>query len=289
MSKNVVSIKDIEKLSPFFKGKTGNDLGRFAMHLCSIDRVNDVYNRSSQYSGAKFAASLLDDLGVNYRIGNAERLNILPEGAFITISNHPYGGLDGIMLVDLMASIRQDYKLMVNHILSLVKTMEENFISVEPRLEKDEGIKPINLQGVRKTLTHLHNGHPMGFFPSGAVSDLNIKKGCIEDRTWQKSIIKLIKTAEVPIVPIRFFDGNSPLFYSLGLINWKLRLTRMSYEIFNKRKQNPRIGIGEFISVEEQNRYKDVETFSLFLRNSVYNMPIPEFFVPKKLLSLQKL
>ena len=74
----------------------------------------------------------MNDLGVNYVIGNAERLEQLPQEAFITVSNHPYGGLDGIILIDLIAGIRSDYKLMVNKIISLVKTMQENFISVIP-------------------------------------------------------------------------------------------------------------------------------------------------------------
>ena len=268
----------MESLSPLFRGKTGHQFGRFIMRLFAIDKVNALYERSSDLTGVDFADSLLKDLCVKYQIGNAERLQQLPEGAFITVSNHPYGGIDGIMLIDLMAGIRSDYKVMVNRLLSFVRTMDENFISVTPRGNKKE-FDFSNINGIRETLTHLEEGHPVGFFPSGAVSDFSLKDLRVRDREWQISIIKLIQLAKVPIVPIRFFDMNSPLFYFLGLINWRIRLIRMPYELFNKWKQQPRIGIGKIITVEEQEQFKDNRSFGAFLRKTVYDMPKPTSFI----------
>ena len=86
-----------------------------------------------------------------------------------------------------------------------------------------------------QSLKHLQAGAPLGLFPSGAVSDLSIKDGCIRDREWQLSAIQLIKKARVPIVPIRFRDKNSMFYYLLGLLNWKIRVTRLPREVFNKR------------------------------------------------------
>ena len=278
MKTKVIEIEDLENLSPVFKGKMGNRLARFVMRLFAIDKVNGVYESSCNCTGAAFADSLLNDLGVNYLIGNAERLQHLPEGAFITVSNHPYGGLDGIMLIDLMAGIRPDYKFMVNKLLSLIEAMDENFISVKPRGNKKE-FDASNINGIRETLTRLQEGHPIGFFPSGAVSDFSLKNMRVRDREWQESIVKLIHLAKVPIVPIRFFDINSPLFYILGLINWRVRVIRMPYEIFNKQKQQPRIGIGKIITVEEQAKCKDIRALGAFLRKTVYEMPIPTSFV----------
>jgi len=289
LEKELIDINDLESLSPVFRGKTGHRLAKFAIRLFAIDRVNRLYRNSCNYTGSEFAASLLNNLGVDYRIGNIERLSNLPEGGYITISNHPYGGLDGIMLIDLMAGIRPDYKVMVNRILSLIKAMDENFISVRPKGNTDIGINSLNINGIRKALVHLQEGHPIGFFPSGAVSDLSLQDRHVRDREWQESVIKLIQKAEVPIVPIRFFDQNSPFFYSLGLINWRVRLIRMPYEIFNKSKQNPRIGIGKIISVEEQKQYTDLNSFRTFLRKSVYEMPKPASFTPRTILDLQEI
>jgi putative hemolysin len=246
------------------------------MHLFAFDRVNWVYDRSFDYKGPEFASRLLNDLGVHYVIGNAERLNQLPEGAFFTVSNHPYGGLDGIISIDLMAHIRPDYKFMVNKVISMVKTLEENFISVKPTTNKKNPAFA-NINSIRETLTHLREGHPVGFFPSGAVSDFSLKDFHLRDREWQQSILSLIKSVKVPILPIRFFDRNSVLFYFLGLINWRIRSSRLPYEVFNKA--------GNLIPVEEQEQYSDVKSFGAFLRKMVYEMPLPGSFIPRSALN----
>lgn len=269
-------------MSPIFNGKMGHWLAKLVMRLFAMDKVNRLYERSCDQVGADFAASLLKDLGVNYSVGNIERLQNLPEGAFITVSNHPYGGIDGIMLIDLMAGIRPDYKVMVNQVLSLVEAMDENFISVKPRVGHKTLDATASVNGVRETLACLQEGHPMGFFPAGAVSMFRFSDLRVRDREWQKSIVKLIRKVKVPIVPIRFFDQNSPLFYVLGIIDWRIRLIRMPYELFNKRGKRTRIGIGNIISVEEQAQFSDLRSFGRFLQKAVYKMPKPDSFVSKE-------
>jgi len=280
LKRSVVDIEELEKLSSIFKGNVGNQLAKFTIRLFAMDRVNEVYDHSCDYTGSAFAEHLLNDLGVNYRIGNVERLNHLPEGAFITISNHPYGGLDGIMLIDLMAGIRSDYKLMVNQLLALVKTMDENFISVIPNTT-NSGPTAAGISGIRETISQLQNGHPVGFFPAGAVSMFRFKNMCVRDREWQKNIIKIIQKANLPVLPIRFFDQNSSFFYFLGTLNWRIRSIRMPYEIFNKKKQKPRIGIGELISAEELAKFSDYKSMGLFLRKAIYKMPKPTSYTPR--------
>lgn len=277
----VVDSKDFESLSPVFRGKNGIKYAQKAMRLFAIDKINALYKRSCHLTGADFAAGLLNDLGVEYQIGNAQRLQNLPEGAFITISNHPYGGIDGIMLIDLMVHLRPDYKLMVNSILSLVDALNDCFISVHPITKKSRN-EHANINGIRKTLKHLKENHPMGFFPSGAVSDFKLRGLHLRDREYQESIVRIIQGANVPIVPIRFFDGNSVFFYSLGLISWRLRSIRMPYEIFNKRGKCPRIGIGEIISLEQQKECSDPVKFGNLLRKALYEMPLPKSFVKRK-------
>ncbi len=278
----IVDEKDLEAVSPLFRGERGHRFARFLMHLFAFDRVNQLYDNSSQYTGASFAANILKDLEVNYVIGNAERLRQLPQGAFITVSNHPYGGLDGVIMIDMMASIRQDYKFMVNRILSMVKAMNDSFISVTPTGNKKARITASTINGVRQTLKLLHEGHPVGFFPSGAVSDFNLLTFKVRDRRWQPGILHLIHQAEVPILPIRFFDGNSSFFYSLGMINWRVRLLRQPSEVFNKAGKKHRIAIGKLISVEEQKQFPDFTSLGAFLRKTVYEMPLPLSFIPRE-------
>jgi hypothetical protein len=82
---NLIDAKDFGDISSFFKGEKGRNRARFIMQIIALDKVNQVYDHSSEFSGAEFASRFLNELGVNYVIGNAERLERLPEGAFITV------------------------------------------------------------------------------------------------------------------------------------------------------------------------------------------------------------
>lgn len=91
--------------------------------MLAIDKVNDLYDRNSDRQGPDFARAVLEDIGVGYEILNADVLQRLPDGPFITISNHPYGHIDGVMLVDIFGHIRPDFKVMVNKFLGRIETL----------------------------------------------------------------------------------------------------------------------------------------------------------------------
>ena len=275
----VITVQEVQELIPRLGNRRGAALIRSVMRLSSLQRVNDLYDRCEGVEGADFADAILRDIGVDYHIGNPERMQTLPEGPFITVSNHPYGHIDGIMLVDLFGHLRKDYKVMVNELLAHIRAMSPNFINVVPKGNDETGPKAASLGGVRETLGQLRDGHPVGFFPSGAVSDLSLKERCIRDRAWQIPVLRLIQKAGVPIVPIRFFDRNSLYFYMLGLIDWKVRLFRLCGEVFNKRGKRIRLGIGETISPEAQAACDSVEELGVMLRRKVYEMPLPESFI----------
>ena len=280
----VVEPKDLEPLSFLFRGIWGQRFAEQVIRFLAIDKVNRVYDNSGAWKGPEFTSRLLDDLGVSYLVGNAARLKELPAGPFITVSNHPYGGLDGIITIDLMARIRPDYKFIVNRLLSMIKTLDCNFIPVVPTGNKKTGIKAASIRGIRDAIEHLHAGHPLGFFPSGAVSDFSLRDMRIRDRRWQESILHLIHSVNVPVLPIRFFDKNSAFFYFLGLIDWRVRLLRLPSEVFNKRGRQQRLGIGKLITAEEQSQFNDPASLGDYLRKKVYEMPLPGDFVPGKLI-----
>lgn len=282
----VLTVQEVQEQIPKLKGKTGERLVRGALHLASLDRVNDLYDRNCQQQGAAFADALLRDIGVDYQIGYHQRLETLPEGAFITVSNHPYGHIDGIMLVDLFGHLRADYKVMVNEILARIRAMGDHFINVIPKGNEETGPKATSLGGVREALGQIRDAHPLGFFPSGAVSDLSLKERRIRDREWQVSVLRLIQKARVPVVPVRFFDRNSLFFYQLGLIDWRVRLVRLCGEVFNKRGKTVRLGIGETIHPQVQDTCRTPEELGVLLRRAVYEMPLPDSFIARSNLRL---
>ncbi len=275
----LLPVEQIERIAPVFKGKFGNASARFLRWLLSIRKLSDIYDSIDANRGAEFAGKLLEKLGVNYQLGGSRRLSSLPDGPFITVSNHPYGGIDGVILIDLIGHLRPGFKVMVNEFLSVIEALTPSLIVVNPKNNLNNRTTAKNVLGVREVLSRLHDGEPVGFFPSGAVSDLSLKEMKIRDREWQEAVIRLIAKAGVPIVPVRFFDHNSFWFYNLGLIDWRVRLLQLPHELVNKKHRRLRVGIGETISVEEQLRHPDIKDFGLFLREKVYGMPLPEDFV----------
>lgn len=279
-AREVLSREELGELSPLFRGKVGQKLASLMMKILGMNKINRLYDSAADDEGAAFAANLLDKLECDCQLGNAERLAHLPEGAFITISNHPYGSLDGIMLTALIGSRRPDFKVMANDFLSRIKPLVPSFITVNPTGETKQAVTATNLSGVRAVLNHLSEDHPMGFFPSGAVSDYHPRQHDISDREWQESLIRLIQKAQVPVVPIRFYDRNSRFFYFLGLISWKIRVLRLPREMLWQRGRLQRIGIGKVITVDEINQFDTIQELRDYLRSSVYDMPLNETFTP---------
>ena len=280
----VITAQDAAReFSPIFKGKGDEFLFNLVARATGIAEVNGIHDRveaAGTAPGPDFAKGILDDAGIDFAIGNPGNLDLLPEGAFIVISNHNYGHLDGICLVDLIGHRRPNVKVMVNEFLMWIRGLAPNFIAVNPALSGKTEASSTSISGVKNALMQVRDGEPLCLFPAGAVTDLHpFRKQKLSERDWQDAAVRLIRKARVPVVPIRFFDRNSWFYYALGLVDYRIRFVRLFHEVMNKRGTHPRLGVGTPISVEEQERYTDLQDFKAFLRNSVYGLPLPDNFV----------
>ncbi|MDT3357278.1 MAG: 1-acyl-sn-glycerol-3-phosphate acyltransferase [Bacteroidota bacterium] len=273
----------MRSISPFFGTPFGRFAGKVLKKVLALDDFAETYEKSAENGalGPDFAYNVLKNTGADYMVSGYDTLKELAGGPFITISNHPYGGVDGLINGDMVGHLYPDYKLIVNKILGYLEAMGPSFIQVTPTGDERKVPTSDSISGIRVAMKHLNEGHPLGIFPSGAVSDLSLKSLRVRDRQWQEAIIKVIKKAKVPVVPIRFFDGNSLFFYMLGLIDWRVRILRLPKEVINKGGHTIRVAVGKVITVEEQMKYDDIKEFSDFLRSSVYDMPLPDNFVKR--------
>ena len=282
----LLPLSELEQLAPVFRGKAGNALARALLRITGVTRLEEVYKAAEGKKGPEASEAFLNKIGVSYTVTGGEHLKDLGAGPFITISNHPIGSLDGIILIDYMARQYPDYRVIVNKVLMRIKVLEDNFISVTPTGENRTAPTADSISGIRAAMQHVRDGHPLGIFPSGAVSDkilgprpvVTLPDGStyteprVRDRDWQMPIIKFISKAGVPVVPIRFFDGNSDFYYNLGaLFGWKVRLLRFPREVTNKGGKTIRLGIGPVITPEEQQRCASTEELRTLLRASVYS------------------
>jgi putative hemolysin len=263
----VLDKEDVKRIAPFFATKVGEKLIDFSMSVMALDKVNALYGRCCSKRGAEFATALLEDLRVNVELTNPEMLAKLPEGAFVTVSNHPFGALDGISLISFFGTRRPDYKVMVNSLLTYIEAMSPNFIAVEPYTSKKGSAT--NLHGIKESMRHLREGHPLGFFPAGGVSELQ-GWGRIEDAPWADNIVRLISQLKKPVVPVYFHGRNSLFFYLLGVVSWKIRTIRLCPEVFRAQGSTIRITLGEPILPEKLAEFDSPHELGAYLREQTY-------------------
>lgn len=270
VKRTVLDAEDVIEMVPRLKGH--EKLVNRVLRWLDVDKVNDVHSRGFDHPGPEFVKFLLDDFNIKLRIDNGQVLDHLPEGAFITVSNHPFGALDGITLIHLIASRRPQYKVMVNMILNHITAMRPNFIAVDQTASDDPEKKAVSIRGIREAMKQVRSGEPIGFFPAGAVSKINWKYQ-LNDRQWQPNIIRLIEQLKVPVIPIYFHGSNSFLFNFLGVVCWQLRTLRLPSEVWRKCNTTLHISVGDPISVEEQLRHQgSVEEFGQWLKDKTYAM-----------------
>jgi putative hemolysin len=240
------------------------------MKLTGIHRLNQMYEHLQQLDGIEFIDALLKELQIEVEFDESELSKIPAKGPFITISNHPFGLLDGLILIKLVAARRPDFKVMANFMLNQVEPVADFFIPVNPF--KNEKGPWANMTGMKKCLMHLQEGLPLGIFPAGEVSTLSPTWRGITDRPWQGTALKLIQRSEVPVIPFYFQGQNSALFHLVGLIHPMLRTVALPSEMLKKKNANIRVRVGQPISVREQKDFEDTERFGRYMKARTYSL-----------------
>lgn len=269
IKRTVLDYDDIRQIVPFFDGKPR--LVAALQWLLDIDKVNEAHSHNCETPGVPFTEGLLAELNVKRVVRGEEHLEAMKDGAFITVSNHPFGAMDGIMLINLVGKHRPDMKVMVNMILNYIQAMRPNFIAVDALASDDPAKQAVSRRGMLEAIRHVRDGHVLSFFPAGAVSKFTSQLR-IQDREWQPSVIRLIKKLRVPVVPIYFHGHNSFLFNLLGVIDWRLRTLKLPSEVFRSKNRTFRISVGRPITVAEQDAITDVEALATFLRTKTYDL-----------------
>lgn len=266
----VLNYDDIRKMVPRFDGHP--KLVNWLLRFLDVDKVNAVHAKCCDTPGPEFVKRLLvDEFKIKLHVYDShDTLDHLPEGAFVTVSNHPLGALDGIALIYLITRYRPEYKVMVNMILNRISAMRPNFIAVDAWASDDPEKRAVSVAGIRTALRQLREGKPVGFFPAGAMSKSTLRHG-LQDRPWQPSVLQIIARAKVPVVPIYFHDRNSLWCDFLGHVCWPARSLRIPAEVFRKLHSTMHISVGAPISPEEMAAHGSTpEEIGRFLRERTY-------------------
>lgn len=217
--------------------------------LVCQEHLNDLLANNIDRSGADFCHGILADMGVTFSVRNSENLPDPADSRVIYVSNHPLGGLDGLILIDFLTGYHgKEVLFVVNDLLAAIKPMESLFI-------------PVNKHGsqgrdtVRKVNEAFAGDAPIVMFPAGLCSR-RAADGTIRDLEWQKMfVIKAIQSGR-PVIPLHFSGHNSSFFYKFA--KWRVRLgIRFNYEMIllpremvRNEGKNFTITVGKQISID---------------------------------------
>jgi putative hemolysin len=269
----LVTAKEVAKAINTDKyGVFGTFSGWLLMKVLKISTLNKIYDRNKHLKELPFLNAILDEFQIKFEIPEEDFKRLPKDGAYITISNHPLGGIDGILLLKLMLEREPNFKIIANFLLHRIDPMKPYIMPVNP-FENHKDAKS-SVVGIKETLRHLRDGKPLGMFPAGEVSTYKDGK-LVVDKAWEEGAIKVIRKAQVPVVPIYFHAKNSRLFYFLSKINDTLRTAKLPSELLTQKDRVIKVRVGKPISVAEQNEHKTIEEYTEFLRKKTYMLANP--------------
>lgn len=255
------------------KGLSGKVLTRLLFGVLGMRKANRIHASKARPDGPAFSEEVLEDLGVSFEIPEEQLAHIPAEGGFITVSNHHFGAIDGMILNSVVGSRRSDYKILTTYFLSMVAHLKDWFIPVDNFATG--GAKSVS--GIRTALEHIDGGGALGLFPAGEVATWQKKKDrtavsgkrVVEDKPWAENMMKLVRNSGLPVIPIYFDGTNSRTFHVMGRIHPILRTLRLVREMTGAKGKNVKVRIGQAIPAAQLAELDD-KVLGQYLRNRCY-------------------
>ncbi len=209
--------------------------------LLSLEELERIYGLVRQ-GGEDFVETALSVLGVRIDVTPEDLARIPKRGALMVVANHPFGGIEGLVLAAILKRVRPDVRVMANYMLGRMPEMRELIIPVDPF----GNAVARNARPLRGCMQWLNEGGALGVFPAGEVSHLRPSLR-VEDPPWSPTIARIARRRAVPVLPVHFEGGNGPLFQLAGLVHPRLRTVLLPRELARFTNRAVRVRIGKVI------------------------------------------
>lgn len=242
---------------------------RVAERFLQFPALNRIYQWTlARGDSDGFCQKSLDGLGVRVQIDTADLEMIPRSGPLVIVSNHPFGGLDGLVLGAILNRVRPDAKLLVNHLLGCIPEFHEIAFFVDPF--GGEGATRRNMASMKAAIRHVRAGGALGVFPSGEVSHFTIGNRCITDPRWSDAVARIVQSTGATVVPVYFEGRNSTLFQILGMIHPRLRTLWLSRELLARRNSTVFAHVGHAITPRKLAQIEEPRRLTEYLRLRTY-------------------
>jgi len=264
----------------------GSGLAQIANRLLSslfqLDKLFHLYDGIPRDDSSRsFVDQALNHLDINYNIVRGSLDAIPREGPLVIVANHPFGGIEGLVLLSLLATVRPDVKLMANQLLSGIPELRKDMILVDPFGGSEAAAK--NTAPVRQSLRWLKNGGALALFPAGEVAHFDLARKRICESDWHETAARLVRHSGAAVIPVFFAGANGPLFQMAGLIHPRLRTAMLVREMVNKTGHSLKVSIGHALPFEKVNTIRDDAELTHYLRMRVQLLGANRKVAPKQL------
>lgn len=233
--------------------------------ILAIDKVRSIYDSLPECRDPfEFLECTLKRLHIDHRV-DAEGLRAIPPtGSVIVISNHPFGGIDGMVLASALSAVRKDIKILVNYFLQRISELSPLFFAVDPF----QGATPSNgnITAIRQAIRWINNGGMLVVLPAGEVSHFSWKQRKIEDPEWSPTVGRLVHLTKAPVLPVYFTGRNSTLFQVAGFAHPRLRTALLPRETLKKEGADVRLKIGSLLPYRNLSLLKNPSKLTEYLR-----------------------
>jgi putative hemolysin len=231
------------------------------------DEINKLIRENGDLRDAGFVASVLTMMNTAYKAYGTE--NIPSSGRYIFVSNHPLGGLDGLVFINELSKHFSSMKFPVNDLLMNLTNMTGIFI-------------PINKHGgqakeaIKKLEETYASDSQILYFPAGLCS--RKKRGVISDLKWQKSFITKAVQHKRDIVPAFFSGRNSDFFYNLANlrkllgIKANIEMLYLPDEMFRQKGKDIRLAFGKPVPWQTFDNSKSPSEWADWVRTKSYEL-----------------
>jgi len=240
---------------------------RYLKRIIHQNELNEILAVHGHKQGVEFIDAVLEFMNVTYSVEGLDSIDL--NKRYLFASNHPLGGLDGMILIHMLGKRFPNIKFPVNDLLMHVKPLQSVFIPVNKHGAQSS-------QNARELEQAYSSSTQILYFPAGLCS--RKQKGKIEDLEWKKSFITKAVKHQRDIVPIYFSGKNSKFFYNLAKIRGLLRIKaniEMLYlvdEMFKQKGKSITIKIGEPIPSNVFDNSKTPQVWAAWVKNKVYQL-----------------
>ena len=200
------------------------------------------FERSGAPVGVAFWPKAVRHMGIRIDTPPEEIALIPKTGPLVVVANHPHGLVDGMIMAELVARVRPDFRILTRSLLSGIPEIEEFMIPVP--FPHEANARELGLEMRDLTMAHLKKGGAVILFPAGRVAMSETWFGPAIEGEWNVFTHKIIRNSGATVVPIRFTGANSRAFQIANQLGDTPRQGLLLYEIKRAlfKPQRPYIG-----------------------------------------------